>query len=261
MGRNYTFIKYEIRNRIAWIRFNRPEQLNAMNREMMSEIIEALGDVNVAATEDVGACVITGEGKAFMAGADIKEYAQQTREQFEAFQTKGRSLYAAIEGNAKPVVAAVNGYAFGGGFEIALSCDMILTRQYAKMGLPEINLNLIPGGGGTQRLAKKLGTNIANELIMTGRTVTAEEMYERGIINWIYDKETFHEKVEAFALELASKPADRLQIIKQLTQASVGGVETAALSLENEALSRFYRSDLGQQKVQEFYQNSLSKKE
>lgn len=258
---NFQHIKYEISDRIAWIRFNRPDQLNAMNRQMMSEIIEALGLVNASDSEAVGICVIIGEGKAFMAGADIKEYARQTREEFEAFQTKGRGLYAAIEGNSKAVIAAVNGYAFGGGFEIALACDMILTRQYAKMGLPEINLNLIPGGGGTQRLAKKLGTNLANELIMTGRTVTAEEMHERGIVNHIYEKENFQEKVKEFALELASKPTDRLQIIKQLTQISVGGVQTAALSMENEALSRFYQSDLGQQKVREFYQNSLNKKE
>ncbi|MCF6224486.1 MAG: enoyl-CoA hydratase/isomerase family protein [Flavobacteriaceae bacterium] len=245
---------------MAWIRFNRPDQLNAMNRQMMDEIVEALNLVNIAKPDEVGVCVITGEGKAFMAGADIKEYAQQTRAQFNAFQTKGRSLYSAIEDNSKPVIAAINGYAFGGGFEIALSCDMILARQYAKMGLPEINLNLIPGGGGTQRLSKKLGTNIANELIMTGRTVTAEEMYERGIINHIYAKGEFLEQVLAFAKELAEKPSDRLQVIKQLTQISVGKVSTSALNIENEALSRFYQSDEGQAKVQEFYKKSLNKK-
>ncbi len=257
----FEYIKYSIGEKIAWIVFNRPDQLNAMNRQMMNEIIEALGMVNAAAAQDIAVCVITGEGKAFMAGADIKEYAQQTREQFEAFQTKGRSLYAAIEGNTKPVVAAVNGYAFGGGFEIALACDMMLARQHAKMGLPEINLNLIPGGGGTQRLAKKLGTNIANELIMTGRTVTAEEMHERSVVNQIYQKEDFQKNVIAFAAELASKPADRLQVIKQLTQMSVGSVDLSALSMENGALSVFYQSEEGQAKIREFYQNSLKKKE
>lgn len=257
----FQHIKYKVSDRIAWIRFNRPDQLNAMNKKMMNEIIEALGMVNRAQANEIGVCVITGEGKAFMAGADIKEYALQTHEQFNAFQSKGRSLYAAIEGNSKPVVAAVNGYAFGGGFEIALSCDMIVTRQYAKMGLPEINLNLIPGGGGTQRLAKKLGVNLANELIMTGRAVAAEEMFERGIINHIYTKEDFQERVLAFAEELASKPTDCLRVIKQLTQISVGRVDNAALNLENEALSKFYLSDKGQAKIQEFYQNSLNKKQ
>lgn len=257
----FQHIKYSVSDRIAWIRFNRPDQLNAMNKLMMHEIVEALGMVNKATPNQVGVCIITGEGKAFMAGADIKEYAQQTCEQFDAFQLKGRSLYAAIEGNSKPVIAAVNGYAFGGGFEIALACDMMLARQYAKMGLPEINLNLIPGGGGTQRLSKKLDVNLANELIMTGRTVAAEEMFERGIINHIYKKEEFNEKVLAFAKELASKPADCLRVIKQLTQISVGKVEDAALDMESEALSNFYLSGKGQEKIQEFYQNSLNKKQ
>ncbi|HMH32983.1 MAG TPA: enoyl-CoA hydratase/isomerase family protein [Puia sp.] len=256
----YQHIQYELADKIAWIRFNRPDQLNAMNRAMMDEIIRALESVRAADASELAVCVITGEGKAFMAGADIKEYATQTLEQFEAFQSRGRALYASIESNSKPVIAAINGYAFGGGFEIALSCDMILARQYSKMGLPEINLNLIPGGGGTQRLARKLGTNLANEMIMTGRIATAEEMYQRGIINHIYEKELFPEQVAAFAKDLASKPADRLRVIKELIQASTGKVHESALDAEQSALSRFYQSAEGQSKLQEFYQNSLSKK-
>ena len=257
----FKFIKYTVDQKIAWIKFNRPDQLNAMNRQMMEEIIEALNLVNIASGEEIKVGILIGEGKAFMAGADIKEYAQQTKAQFETFQIKGRSLYAAIEGNSKPVIAAINGYAFGGGFEIALACDMILSRQYAKLGLPEINLNLIPGGGGTQRLTKKLGINKANELIMLGSTVTAEELYDRGLINHVFLKEEFPQRVKEFAQELASKPLDRLQVIKQLTQMSVGGVKIAALDMENSALSSFYQSDEGKAKVQEFYQKSIQKKE
>jgi enoyl-CoA hydratase/carnithine racemase len=256
----FKFIKYEIDQKVAWIKFNRPDQLNAMNRQMMDEIIEALNLVNIAPADKVAVAVLIGEGKAFMAGADIKEYAQQTKEEFEAFQIKGRSIYAAIEGNYKPVIAAVNGYAFGGGFEIALACDMILSRQFAKLGLPEINLNLIPGGGGTQRLAKKLGTNKANEMIMLGITVSAEELHSHGLINHIYPKDEFVQSVSEFAQELAAKPLDRLQVIKQLTQISVGGVQLAALNIENSSLSNFYESPEGKSKIQEFYQKSLHKK-
>lgn len=252
-------IEYEVASKVATIRFNRPGQLNAMNRQMMDEIIEALGYIDKAASDDVVVGVITGAGKAFMAGADIKEYARQTKAQFDAFQVKGRSLYASIEANTKPIIAAINGYAFGGGFEIALACDMILARQGAKMGLPEINLNLIPGGGGTQRLPKKLGINLANELIMTGRTVTAEEMHRRGIINHLYSKEEFESSVEEFAKELANKPADRLKVIKQLVQTAAGGVDLAALCMENAALGTFFQSAEAQAKVQEFYQSRTSK--
>jgi enoyl-CoA hydratase/carnithine racemase len=256
---DYKHILLEIKNHIAWLTFNRPGQLNAMNAQMMDEIIRALGEVNVAGIGEVRVAVITGAGKAFMAGADIKEYAQQTQAEFEAFQTKGRNLYAAIEGNAKPVIAAINGYAFGGGLEIALACDMMVAAEGAKMGLPEIKLNLIPGGGGTQRLARKLGTNLANEMIMTGATVTAEEMLRHGLVNHIYPSDEFLEKVGAFASLFTDKEPDRLQAIKQLTRLGASTVDTAALSLENAALGRFYRSKEGQQKVQEFYRKSQEK--
>ena len=253
-------IKYEVFDRVAWIKFNRPEQLNAMNRQMMDEIIESLKLINAAQDSEIAVAVFTGEGRAFMAGADIKEYAQQTMEEFEAFQLTGRTLYAAIEKNTKPIIAAINGYAFGGGFEIALACDMILCRQYVKMGLPEINLNLIPGGGGTQRLTRKIGSNLANELIMMGRTVTAEEMWARGVVNHIYEKDGFSEDVEKFVAELANRPVDRLRAIKKLTQRCLGGISLAALDMENEQLGKFYMSEEGQEKIQEFYQKSIKNK-
>lgn len=256
----FRYIKYEVSNRVAWIKFNRPEQLNAMNRQMMDEIIESLKLINSANDSEIAVVVITGEGKAFMAGADIKEYAQQTKEEFEAFQLMGRTLYAAIEENTKPIIAAINGYAFGGGFEIALACDMILCKQYVKLGLPEINLNLIPGGGGTQRLTRKIGSNLANEIIMTGRVVTAEEMWARGVVNHIYEKDGFNEKVEKFVAELANKPVDRLRTIKQLTRKCVGEVDLSALEMENEQLGKFYMSKEGQEKIQEFYQKSIKNK-
>lgn len=257
---NYQHILFQIRNNAAWITFNRPQQLNAMNAQMMNEIVHALEKVNTLPMTDASVCVITGNGKAFMAGADIKEYAQQSRDEFDAFQTKGRSLYSAIEGNSKPVIAAVNGYAFGGGFEIALACDMIIASGYAKFGLPEINLNLIPGGGGTQRLTQKIGLNLANELLMTGKAVTGEWLLSRGLLNAVYEKEdNFQEKAEEFVAAISCQKANRLQAIKQLTHAASGGVQTALLSIENAKLSEFYLSDDGQAQIQAFYQKSLSK--
>jgi len=253
-------VNYIVSNQVAWIKFNRPEQLNAMNRQMMDEIIETLKLVNAADDSEIAVAVITGEGKAFMAGADIKEYAQQTKKEFEAFQFIGRTLYATIEENSKPIIAAINGYAFGGGFEIALACDMILCKQFVKLGLPEINLNLIPGGGGTQRLTRKIGSNLANEIIMTGRAVTAEEMWARGVVNHIYEKDSFNEKVEKFVAELTNKPVDRLRAIKQLTHKCLGEVALSALDMENELLSKFYKSEEGQEKIQEFYQKSIKNK-
>lgn len=257
---NYQHILFDVKDKVAWLTFNRPEQLNAMNAQMMNEIVHALGEINEADPKQVRVAVITGAGKAFMAGADIKEYAQQTQEQFEAFQATGHSLYAGIEGNAKPIIAAINGYAFGGGFEIALACDMIVAVEGAKMGLPEILLNLIPGGGGTLRLSKKIGVNLANEMIMTGRTMLAEEMHRHGPVNYLYPKDSFIKKVTEFATSFTNKEPDRLQAIKKLTQLSAGGVSMDAQSIENAALNNFYRSKEGQEKIQEFYKKSLEKK-
>lgn len=256
----YQYILFEVAGKIAWLTFNRPEQLNAMNAQMMNEIIHALEAIHAADSSQVRIAVITGAGKAFMAGADIKEYAQQTQKQFEDFQTRGRSLYAVIEGNAKPVIAAINGYAFGGGLEIALACDMIVAAEGAKMGLPEILLNLIPGGGGTLRLSKKIGVNLTNEMVMTGRTVLAEEMHRHGVINYLYPKETFREKVTEFVASFTDKEPDRLQVIKQLTRLSADGLDIDAQTMETEALNKFYHSKEGQEKIQEFFKNSLEKK-
>jgi len=254
----FNTITYSVDEGLAYLVFNRPDQLNAMNRAMMDEIIEALRRINTDA--GVRAAVITGSGKAFMAGADIKEYARQTEAEFDAFQTRGRELYAAIEGNAKPVVAAVNGYAFGGGLEIVLACDMVVAVEGAKMGLPEITLGLIPGGGGTQRLPAKIGLNRANEMLMTGRTVTAEELHDWGLVNAVYPKSDYDEKVAAYARQLVGKSPEALRMLKQLSRLGAGPMDTAAQAIENEALSRLYKSPEGQARIQEFYQKSLDRK-
>jgi len=173
-------IKVEITDKIAVLKFNRPEQLNAMNRQMMDEIIEAIHWINE--NEETSVAVIYGEGRAFMAGADIKEYGNQTAEEFISFQEKGKLLYESIENASKPWIAAVNGFALGGGFEIALSCDLILASEQAKMGLPEVFLSLIPGGGGTQRLIQKIGINRVKEMLFFGAQYDSNTLYEWGIV-------------------------------------------------------------------------------
>lgn len=260
MTMNYQYILFDIKDKIAWLTFNRQDQLNAMNSQMMNEIIHALNEINSADPKKLRIAVITGVGKAFMAGADIKEYALQTQAQFEDFQMRGYSLYAAIEGNSKPVIAAINGYAFGGGLEIALACDMIVAVEGAKMGLPEILLNLIPGGGGTMRLAKKIGVNLANEIIMTGRTVLAEEMHRHGLINYLYPKDSFIQKVNEFATLFVDKEPDRMLAIKQLALLGTSSTDATTQNIERTALNNFYQSPEGKEKIQEFFTKSLEKK-
>lgn len=199
---------------VATLTFNRPHLLNAMNREMMDEIIDALK--MITENENIRVAVITGEGRAFMAGADIKEYAVQTGEQFKAFQNKGKELYQFIEEANIPFVAAVNGVALGGGFEIALACDFIIAVESTKMGLPEVHLGLIPGGGGTQRLLQKIGMNRVKEMLMLGSAYTAQQMYDWGIVHKVASDNELNSSVNEMTDKLKRRPAQSLKAIKQL---------------------------------------------
>lgn len=214
----------ETLGRTRIIRFNRPDQLNAMSTVMITELLSQLRD----AEEDgsIGAIILTGSGKAFMAGADIKEYATLDDRGFRDFQRRGRQIYDTIERIGKPVIAAVNGYALGGGFEIALSCDMIVARRTAKMGLPEVKLGLIPGGGGTQRLVRKIGANRAFELLVSGRHVPAEEYHAPGLVNRLTDDDPV-----PVALDLANELADA-------APAAVAALKALVLDAEDTSLSR-----------------------
>ena len=250
----YQHLRYDVADGVATIAFDRPDQLNAMNRRLMEEIIHAVDRLDTDANARVG--LLTGRGRAFMAGADLKEYARQTPAEFESFQTLGRRLYAALEGNAKPVVAAVNGHAFGGGFEIVLACDLVVAASGAKFALPEILLHLIPGGGGTQRLPRKLGPARAHDLLFTGRAVTSEDLHAWGVVNHVYPREDFAASARAYAATIAAQSPEALRVLKQLAHLAAGPVSSAALALENEALGRFYRSDAAQAKLAEFLRRS-----
>jgi enoyl-CoA hydratase len=173
---------------VATLTINRPDKLNALNAEVLAELQATLaGIVTESTTGDPGcatrAVVLTGAGKAFVAGADIAAMAEMTKTQAARFSEVGHALCAAIETAPFPVLAAVNGFALGGGLELALACDFILAADTAKVGLPEVTLGVIPGFGGTQRLARRIGLGRARELVYTGRMVTAEEALRLGLVN------------------------------------------------------------------------------
>lgn len=219
MNRTFKHIIVKPENKIGFLIFNRPAQLNAMNREMMDEIIEAILLIN--ANEAINVGVITGTERAFMAGADIKEYGSQTLEQFDAFQKKGIQLYDALENANIPWIAAVNGFALGGGFEIAMACDMIIANESAKMGLPEVFLSLVPGGGGTQRLAQKIGINRAKEVLFTGGQYSAKTFHDWGIVNLLVADGSFDKEVLKFAEKLSRRPKNAIKELKRLANLSI----------------------------------------
>jgi enoyl-CoA hydratase/carnithine racemase len=208
------YIETDVRDGLGILRFNRPEQLNAMNREMMDAIIGALEAL--AADERVRVAVITGSGRAFMAGADIKEYAAQTPEEFADFRKKGMRLYELIECSGIPFIAAVNGFALGGGFEIALACDFIVAAETAVFGLPEVHLGLVPGGGGLFRLFQKTGLNRVKEAVLLGQSYTAAEMNSWGVVYKVVPENELMNQAEQLAEKLKRRPAQALKALKQM---------------------------------------------
>ena len=254
---DYQTLTVERSGRVAIVTFRRADQLNAMNRLMQGEItaaFEALSD-----DDGVGAIVVTGEGRGFMAGADIKEYAAQTAPEFDSFQAAGTRMYASIENNRKPVIAAVNGFALGGGMELVLCCDIVIANQFAKLGLPEIKLGLVPGGGGTQRSVAKLGRNRANMLLMTGAIVAASEFVGAGLVNEIVDVEQLLPRALELAGIIAAEPAAAIEGLKRLTSHAVSGDLADGLDMERDILGHLYRSEIGQRRVREFAEKSAER--
>ncbi|MEX1139266.1 MAG: enoyl-CoA hydratase-related protein [Bacteroidota bacterium] len=179
---NYQTILIETKDRVAVITINRPDKLNALNALTKKELAEVLESIKADTGVDV--VVITGAGeKAFVAGTDIQELTALTVESGKEFASKGQAVFNLIENLGKPVIAAVNGYALGGGCELALACHIRLAAENAKFGQPEVNLGIIPGYGGTQRLGRLVGTGRAMEMILTGDPIDAQEALRIGLVN------------------------------------------------------------------------------
>jgi len=173
---------YEVRDRIAFITINRPDKLNALNRKTVQELDRAVSDAG--GDPNVMAVIITGSGqKAFVAGADIAELAQQTPLGGKDYSIYGQEVLSRLESLGKVVIAAVNGFALGGGCELALACNLRVASENAKLGLPEVTLGIIPGFGGTQRLPRIVGKGKALELILSGEMIDAREAHRIGLVN------------------------------------------------------------------------------
>ena len=194
----------ETSDSIATLTINRPQVLNALNSDVVRELECALYELDLDAA--VKAVVITGAGdKAFVAGADIKEMSEISSFEAHDFARRGQRLMLLINKMRIPVIAAVNGYALGGGLELALACDFIYASEKAKFGFPEVGLGVIPGFGGTQNLERLVGPNRANELVFSGRIINAVRAREWGIVNEVFAPEELLPKARATAQEIAAK--------------------------------------------------------
>ncbi|MGA3192777.1 MAG: enoyl-CoA hydratase-related protein [Candidatus Bathyarchaeia archaeon] len=226
-------IIYEKSEGVATITLNRPEALNVFSKEVVEEVLRALEDVK--SDENVRVVVLTGAGeKAFSAGADIKAMAGMTALKARELSLMGESLCLALENLEKPVIAAINGYALGGGLEVAMAGDIRIASENARMGQTEVNFGLIPGWGGTQRLTRLVGMTKAKELVFTGKMLDARTAEQLGLINMVAPADKFMETVRQFALELASKPPVALKVAKALINKGANISLDSALALERE---------------------------
>jgi enoyl-CoA hydratase len=200
----YTTLHTDLTDHILTVTINRPDKLNALNRTMIAELDEVVNEIYV--NKDIKSAILTGAGpKAFVAGADITEFQGLTKEEGAALAKKGSDIFFRIAGSSKPIAAAVNGFALGGGCELAMACHFRLSNLTARFGQPEVNLGLIPGYGGTQRLTQLVGKGRALEIMLTARMVDAREAHVIGLVNYIVEEPG----------ELLSKTRELLSIINE----------------------------------------------
>lgn len=211
---SYNTIKLEVSEEIATLTFNRPEVLNAINPQMIEELRNALEDIREM--PEVKVLILTGAGKAFVAGADIRILQGFDPLGAKQFAETGQSVLFALEAMNIPVIACVNGFALGGGCEIATACDFICISETAKIGQPEINLGVIPGFGGSQRLARLVGKGRAKELCMTGRIITAQEAFAMGLATRLFPAETLMDETLKIAKTIAGKGRVALKAVKHV---------------------------------------------
>ena len=234
-------VDYQKKENCGLLTICRPKALNALNQE----VLEALDQVLDGIEEDseLRVLMITGSGdKAFVAGADIKEIHDLNRQTAMEFSRKGQKVFERIEKLPMAVIAAVNGFALGGGLELALACDFIYASEKAKFGLPECTLGLIPGFGGTVRLSRKVPSGLAREWTMTGSMVSAEEALTAGLVNKVCDHDTMMEQVLTVASVLQKRAPLAIRGIKKCIQETYGLPVTSAMDVEAKAFAQLFTS-------------------
>jgi enoyl-CoA hydratase len=219
--------------------FNRPDKLNAISSAVLRELDRRLGEAE--RDEDVRAVVLTGAGpKAFVAGADIAEYAAGDHEAFVRYQAESRRLFSWLDGFPKPVIGAVNGYALGGGCEIALCCDLLVASANARFGLPEGLLGLSPGGGGTQRLTRAAGPFVAADVLLAARRLTAEDAFRLGLVAEVVEPERLLDAALARAEQVARVAPLATRAMLRLIRVAMEAPLEEGLSQEQDALARLH---------------------
>jgi len=235
----YQMILTETRGQVGVVSLNRPQARNAFNNQLLHDFMDALESFD--RDNAVGALVITGNDKAFAAGADIKEMADADLRQM--LDSQFIASFGRLNALRKPVIAAVSGWALGGGCEVALACDMIVASETAKFGQPEIGIGVIPGAGGTQRLPLAVGKSIAMEMILNNRTLSAQEALQFGMVNRVVPVNRYLEEAVALAAEVAARAPLAVRAAKKLINQAFEGPLAAGLEQERDAFHTLFGSE------------------
>lgn len=245
---SYAIIQTEVHDRVGLIRFNRPKALNALNSTLMRELVQALEVFD--ADSAIGAMVITGDERAFAAGADIEEMVDASAVDMLLVDYIG--TWDQIRNIKKPLIAAVSGWVLGGGNELAMSCDMIVASETAKFGQPEINIGVIPGAGGTQRLTKAVGKAIAMEMVLNNRTLSAEEAYHFGLVNRVVPVEVYLDQALKLANELAVRSPLAIRMGKEMVNHALESFLADGIADERRSFYYLFSSEDQQEGMRAF---------
>jgi enoyl-CoA hydratase len=236
----YQNIIFEEREGIATITINRPKALNALNTDVLTELMDAFQTVNK--TDSIKVAILTGAGRAFVAGADISQMRDLDTQAGRDMTILGQSCMDLIENIDKPVIAAVNGFALGGGCEISMCCDIRIASEKAKFGQPEVNLGIIPGFGGTQRLPRLVGKGMGKYLIMTAEMIDAQEAYRIGLVEKVVPAESLLEEAEKVARTIMSKAPIAIKMAKHAINNGINCDLRTGVAYEAEAYTTSFSS-------------------
>ena len=242
---------------VATVTINRPDALNALNDEVLAELEKTITELD--ADREVLVVVVTGEGKAFVAGADIAAMAEMDGARAKAFAENGQRVFGALERAHFITIAAVNGFALGGGMELALACDMRFASEKAKMGQPEVGLGVTPGFGGTQRLPKLVGPGKAMFLLTTGKQIDGEKAYKIGLVNDVFEPEELLPKVKEIAAKIAQQGPTSLAMVKKAAHDGLTLTVEEGCKLEAELFAKCFESGEGNEGMKAFLEKRAPK--
>ena len=251
------FVEVTKKDNIAVITMNRPEALNALSKAVFADLEAALDDVEN--DDDVYVVVITGAGRAFIAGADIAEMAPMNVAEGLAFSELGNRLLMRVDMMEKPTIAAVNGFALGGGCEMALACDIRIASEKAKFGQPEVGLGIIPGFGGTQRMARIIGTGAAMELIYTADTIDANRAKEIGMVNYVIPAEELMDKTMEMAKKICTNAQKAIRVSKMAIRRGIDCDISTAVTYEALAFATCFGTEDQKEGMQAFLEKRKEK--